>query len=232
MKPLRTASVAAVAALATGLALASAGALALQREHVTTATPAWHTRIAAAEMVAAPAERAESLWREFRRWVLESYERAPALVLGLAALLALPPLALLGVLLRSSGRRSEGSIVHSQSLERAQKGDSITEAVFQRPAAEAWIEVDGSSERRQLGRGMLRIGREEDNDLQLLFKTVHRYHAVIHRTPDAYYVVTDLSSAEGNGVLLNGTRVTEARLKDGDTLQLGDAVLRFSVKTA
>ena len=63
---------------------------------------------------------------------------------------------------------------------------------------------------------MLRIGREADNDICLSDKTVHRYHAVIHRTTDGAVVVTDLSGADGNGVLINGTRVGEGRLTEGD----------------
>src|SRR5690606_23179040 len=40
-------------------------------------------------------------WDAFTSWVAASYARAPALVLGLAALVAVPPLALAGYLLRN-----------------------------------------------------------------------------------------------------------------------------------
>lgn len=73
----------------------------------------------------------------------------------------------------------------------------------------------------------MRIGREDDNDVVLPVSTVHRYHAVVRRTPDAGYVVFDLSGADGNGVVLNGERVSEAQLHDGDELHLGTARLRF-----
>ena len=99
--------------------------------------------------------------------------------------------------------------------------------------AEAWIDVAGAAGRRYaLGRSPMRIGREDDNDIQLPLATVHRYHAVLHRTPEAEYVITDLSSASGNGLLVNGRRLAEARLRDGDTVQLGEATLTFAARPA
>jgi pSer/pThr/pTyr-binding forkhead associated (FHA) protein len=62
--------------------------------------------------------------------------------------------------------------------------------------------------------------------------TVHRYHAAVHRTDDAEFVITDLSSAGGNGVKVNGRAVSEARLEDGDVIELGLARLKFSARPA
>jgi pSer/pThr/pTyr-binding forkhead associated (FHA) protein len=99
--------------------------------------------------------------------------------------------------------------------------------------SQAWIEIEGSeSARHGIGRGIVRIGREGDNDICLTDMTVHRYHAAIHRTDDAEYVITDLSSADGNGVAVNGQPVSEARLADGDTIVLGRACLKFIAKPA
>ncbi len=79
-----------------------------------------------------------------------------------------------------------------------------------------------------IGRSLVRIGRESDNDIRLSAKTVHRYHAVIRRTTDGEVVITDLSGAQGNGVRINGTRVDEARLKKGDVINVGEVRLKFS----
>jgi len=84
------------------------------------------------------------------------------------------------------------------------------------------------SQRFAFGRAtMLRIGREGDNEIVLEAPTVHRYHAVIQRTPDAGYVITDLSRENGNGVFVNGQRIAEAQLRSGDEIRLGTAVLVF-----
>ena len=233
MKPRWAVPTAAMALVAIVLALAPSGISLAERAQVAIQIPASHASIAVVHAAAAEAERVGQVWSDFRGWIADNYRRAPALVLGLGALIVLPPLAMLGLLLRWSVPAPEpaGAAAEPLQTEDEPPRESITELVFQRPA-EAWIEVEGVDKRQPLGRGMLRIGREDDNDLQLLLKTVHRYHAVIHRTADAYYVITDLSSADGNGVILNGTRVSEARLKDGDTVQLGDAVLRFGTKAA
>ena len=78
----------------------------------------------------------------------------------------------------------------------------------------------------------MRIGRDGDNDICLSEMTVHRYHAAVHRTEDADFVITDLSSAGGNGVKVNGNAVAEARLEDGDLIELGLARLKFIAKPA
>jgi pSer/pThr/pTyr-binding forkhead associated (FHA) protein len=92
------------------------------------------------------------------------------------------------------------------------------------------VELAGSGQRHVIGRAMLRIGREADNDICLSEKTVHRYHAVVRRTTDGEVVVTDLSGADGNGVLINGTRVGEGRLTKGDVIGIGEVKLRFDAR--
>jgi len=181
-------------------------------------------------------------WSGFAEWVSASYARAPALVLGLVALITVPPLALIGWLARR--REAEtGDDVHMRTQ---------VKRVARRPAAEpregvrtghiplrpleAWVEVvnrhevapSASDQRYSLARTLLRIGRETDNDICLEDKTVHRYHAAIHRTEDAEFVITDLSSVGGNGVVVNGRAVAEARLASGDMIELGNARLKFS----
>jgi pSer/pThr/pTyr-binding forkhead associated (FHA) protein len=74
------------------------------------------------------------------------------------------------------------------------------------------------------------IGRRPDNDLQIkLPDSVSRYHARIERrrNGEAYeFIVRDLGST--NGVLVNHRRIREqARLQDGDLLELGGAAIRF-----
>jgi pSer/pThr/pTyr-binding forkhead associated (FHA) protein len=89
-----------------------------------------------------------------------------------------------------------------------------------------------SGERHVIGRTMVRIGREEDNDICLSPHTVHRYHAVVRRTTEGEVVITDLSGDDGNGVLVNGVRVTEARLTQGDMINVGEVKLRFDARPA
>lgn len=195
----------------------------------------------AGESVAAAGVVGDS-WAGFTDWVAASYARAPALVLGLAALLLVPPLALIGLWAR--GREADVTAEISEAQTRVQRVRRTTSTAEPRDGVrtghiplrplEAWVEVvgevvsDAPDQRYSLARTLLRIGRETDNDICLQDITVHRYHAAIHRTEDAEFVITDLSSAGGNGVVVNGRAVAEARLASGDMIELGNARLKFS----
>lgn len=74
------------------------------------------------------------------------------------------------------------------------------------------------------------IGRESDNDIQLLVAGVSRYHAKI--SFDGFrWSITDLGST--NGTKVNGRKITEETpLSPGDQLLLGDQALQFGEKSA
>ncbi len=72
----------------------------------------------------------------------------------------------------------------------------------------------------------LLIGRSAAAGLRLEQPAISRRHARLESLPDGRVEVVDLGSA--NGVWLNGERVQRVILSDGDHLQLGDTVLRFT----
>jgi len=69
-----------------------------------------------------------------------------------------------------------------------------------------------------------RAGRHPKSDIFLDDITVSRRHAEILRRPDGY-VVRDVGSL--NGTYLNRERIDEARLSQGDELQIGKFKLVF-----
>jgi len=69
------------------------------------------------------------------------------------------------------------------------------------------------------------VGRVESCDLQLSSEEISREHAEFVRRWDGV-VVKDLGSK--NGVLVNDAAVAEQRLRDGDLLRIGPALLRVS----
>jgi hypothetical protein len=166
-------------------------------------------------------------------WLGDTFNQAPALIMVLAVLVALPPLALAGLMMRRQRRSPDSTVRLSRSAPRGpsvlRSGITARTEVSAWPT-EAWVELAGSGQRHVIGRAMVRIGREADNDICLSEKTVHRYHAVIRRTTDGEVVVTDLSGAEGNGVLINGARVGEGRLSKGDVIGVGEVKLRFDAR--
>ena len=83
-----------------------------------------------------------------------------------------------------------------------------------------------SSARREipLARALLSIGRDPSNDVVLPDAMVSRRHAVIEYR-GTQYVIRDCNSS--NGSLVNGDRVSEKSLRDGDLVAIGTARLLF-----
>lgn len=83
--------------------------------------------------------------------------------------------------------------------------------------------------RFSLGEGETTVGRSIDNDVILTDASVSRKHFRVVRTSGDYHF-WDLGS--GNGTLLNGVRVFDSPLVDGDRLELGESVLRVEAPSA
>jgi pSer/pThr/pTyr-binding forkhead associated (FHA) protein len=86
--------------------------------------------------------------------------------------------------------------------------------------------VDSQGRRHQLRAGVpTRIGRSLDNDLVLPDQSISRHHATIAVVDGGGFYLHDLGSQ--NGSFVDGRRVSEAALKDGDRIALGDARFQF-----
>ena len=77
--------------------------------------------------------------------------------------------------------------------------------------------------------GVVSIGREAGNTVQLDDHEISRRHAEIRRVGDAF-VVGDLGSS--NGTYVNERRVERAELSNGDRIRLGRTVLGFALDEA
>ena len=75
-----------------------------------------------------------------------------------------------------------------------------------------------------LPKSVLSIGRDPTNDLVLPDSMVSRRHAVVEYQGSQYFL-RDCSSS--NGVLVNGDRVSERTLRDGDVVAIGSSRLLF-----
>ena len=71
---------------------------------------------------------------------------------------------------------------------------------------------------------MTHVGRGLAADLRLDEDSVSRRHAILLQRRAGVRVLDDRSS---NGTFVNGRRVVEADLSDGDVLVLGRIVLRY-----
>src|SRR3954469_8399537 len=71
---------------------------------------------------------------------------------------------------------------------------------------------------------LVRVGRSPANEIVLDDSSVSRRHALITRRGEAMGILADRSL---NGIQVNGERVAEAALRDGDTILLGHVTLRY-----
>jgi diguanylate cyclase (GGDEF)-like protein len=78
----------------------------------------------------------------------------------------------------------------------------------------------------RLSLGETRLGRGAGNTYQLQERCISRYHALLRADAKGEVWLTDLGST--NGTHLNGSRLQEyapTRIKDGDRIQLGSAIV-------
>jgi pSer/pThr/pTyr-binding forkhead associated (FHA) protein len=71
---------------------------------------------------------------------------------------------------------------------------------------------------------LMHIGRSPTSEIVLDDASVSRRHALIARRGDRTVILDDRSR---NGVHVNGVRVSEAELHDGDVVVCGHITLRF-----
>src|SRR6267154_2417543 len=77
----------------------------------------------------------------------------------------------------------------------------------------------------ELARDIVMIGRAPLNHIVIDHPTVSAQHAVLLRT-GASYSLKDLNSTKGTQI--NGDFVTDAELKDGDTIRFGSVIAVFA----
>jgi hypothetical protein len=158
----------------------------------------------------------------------EGYRAAPALTVGLLFAAVLPFVAVLIRLSKPLTRSKDATLIYKPG--RADKFFAEVSRGPEIPRRQPFLEIEnGRGQRCTIQRDMLRIGREDDNDIRISSRYVHRYHAAIHREDYDDWRITDLTGVESNGLIVNGKRCCEARLCDGDLIQLGPGKLRFRV---
>lgn len=129
--------------------------------------------------------------------------------------------------LRSGPRResaAQPAIARPSAPPAAAASATVSAAAASSAAAGAWL-VSPSGDRFGLRAGATtQIGRALDNDIVVNEVSVSRHHAKIE-TRNGAFTICDLGSQ--NGTWVGGQRVSEAPLKDGDSVKFGDAVFTF-----
>lgn len=88
------------------------------------------------------------------------------------------------------------------------------------------LELEEAGARRifPISEEQITIGRAQDNTIICNDKKASRNHAVVRQTPVGFEII-DLET--GNGTRVNGEVIKRKELKDGDKIQIGDAVLTY-----
>jgi pSer/pThr/pTyr-binding forkhead associated (FHA) protein len=96
------------------------------------------------------------------------------------------------------------------------------------PGPGRYLEVQGAGRTLliPLGTDVIHIGRGLSADLRLDESSVSRRHAILVPRVSGARILDDRSS---NGTLVNGRRVQQADLSDGDVIVIGRVLLRYLV---
>ncbi|MBK7975515.1 MAG: FHA domain-containing protein [Deltaproteobacteria bacterium] len=92
------------------------------------------------------------------------------------------------------------------------------------PAALRVLEGTGKGDTWAI-HGAFRIGRGDTNELAIADRNVSTLHAIIEPAGPGRFRIRDLESR--NGTFVNGERVTDRVLEDGDVVVLGSVVLKY-----
>lgn len=117
------------------------------------------------------------------------------------------------------------------------ESESTTPNEKERPSGPClWLEVWFNSVRTSVTSvyaedNIFTIGRHADNNLKLHDKEVSRRHAFIIFSDNSFTIVDGILKDDGsikrstNGIIINGIRRYQARLKEGDVIEIGETTL-------
>ena len=88
-----------------------------------------------------------------------------------------------------------------------------------------WRPKNGPDQMFPLELRITKIGRHQENDVMLAGPTVSSRHATVRREPIGV-VIEDEGSL--NGTFVNGVRIEQQLLEDGDRIQVGPHLLLFA----
>lgn len=106
----------------------------------------------------------------------------------------------------------------------------ITSYIEKRSGRKNWSKISADMELIEQGRAYalecdeILIGRHASADIRLPDMSVSRYHAMLNVT-DGKWTITDLDSK--SGIYVNGILIKHTRLRENDTIILGERRLIF-----
>jgi len=105
--------------------------------------------------------------------------------------------------------------------------ETVAESALSGQKERVLVPINHDGEVIVLDRPMMTIGRTRANDVRIKSKAISRHHATLLIGPD---VITVEDAGSTNGCLVNGQKITQAPMRDGDCLELGDLQYRLSTR--
>ncbi len=125
--------------------------------------------------------------------------------------------------------RDEDDVTYTRILSAVDAAPPAAAAPAREHPALVWKPKLGEEQVFELAHRQLRIGRHDQNDILLSGPTVSTRHATLRR--EAVGVVIE-DEGSLNGTFVNGVRVEQQLLEDGDRIQIGPHVLVFVAPAA
>jgi hypothetical protein len=121
---------------------------------------------------------------------------------------------------------AETATNHEEGTTRVMSGTAVLQSTPQTSNSRALLllETNKGMHPIPLEMTLLKVGRGLDNDIVLEDSRVSRHHVQLRYKTRRFWV-TDLGST--NGTFINGERISEAALRNGDTISLGGVELTF-----
>jgi pSer/pThr/pTyr-binding forkhead associated (FHA) protein len=119
---------------------------------------------------------------------------------------------------------SPGQTEDVEAIDRPRDGTDASEAL-RTPGRHLLVQQGGETRRFTLTHQVTHLGRGFAATLQLEDRGVSRRHAIVVQRRSGVRILDDRSA---NGTWVNGRRVHEAELHDGDVIVLGRVVLVLS----
>ena len=110
------------------------------------------------------------------------------------------------------------------SVQRPSGERAPSAATLSTPGRYLVVDDDGYQQLLELTQPITRIGRSFAATLQIEDPSVLRRHAIVVQRRGSVRILDDRSL---NGVVVNGRRVAEAELQDGDVIVLGTVVVVY-----
>ena len=105
--------------------------------------------------------------------------------------------------------------------------ETVAESALSGQKERVLVPINHDGEVIVLDRPTMTIGRTRANDVRIKSKAISRHHATLIVAADA---ITVEDAGSTNGCMVNGQRIKQAPMHDGDTLELGDLQYRLSTR--